>query len=44
MEGSDSTKLKLNQTGVPRSEEEHLTESWNVAFFDRIKSTFGYGM
>lgn len=43
-QGSDSTKLELTHTGVPKANEEMVRQSWENVYFNRIKHIFGYAM
>ncbi|KAI8085204.1 activator of Hsp90 ATPase [Halteromyces radiatus] len=42
-QGSDSTKINVNQTGVPLGEEETTRNNWNGYYWRAIKQTFGFG-
>ncbi|PVV00204.1 hypothetical protein BB559_000038 [Furculomyces boomerangus] len=43
IQGDSSTKLKLEQTGVPKSEVEATELNWDRYYWTPIKNTFGWG-
>eukprot|EP01134_Creolimax_fragrantissima_P006860 CFRG6860T1 len=42
-QGSSSTAVSINQTGVPKAEAEKVKEGWRQNYLKRINSVFGYG-
>ncbi|RXG50997.1 Activator of 90 kDa heat shock protein ATPase-like protein 1 [Armadillidium vulgare] len=42
-QGDDSTRLDLQQTGVPVSDIERTKQGWQNYYWDAIKRTFGFG-
>ncbi|CAG7719936.1 unnamed protein product [Allacma fusca] len=42
-EKQDTTKVKVNQQGVPASDQEKTREGWDLFYWDAMKRTFGFG-
>lgn len=42
-QGEDTTKVELEQTGVPVSDVERTRLGWQNYYWDSIKRTFGFG-
>jgi len=42
-QGHDSTKVVLEQVGIPEKEYEKTCQGWNYNYFQKINAVFGYG-